>query len=189
MVSSTIDETAVKGAVFALNKAIDSIKLLPQTAELGELDKEILDNPSMRKVYCEICELVENDLLHPKSEALLGLLETEVRERGNLCLVNVDRKATIFGLVDLLREKGYRVGFLTGGTETIEQLNRTITLQKLAKGETDVILATSMMGELGVDFDTLIEYSLTANGRGVQRRFTLVLDHPDSRDLYRYLRA
>jgi 3'-5' exoribonuclease len=159
---------------------------------------DLLRDGNLNAAYRAILDSKRLGFLHPKVQALIGMLEEEVKARGNTVLVSVGTKAAILRLTELLKSRGFRADYIFGGHSAADQKHRQEVIRRLQAGEIDVMIGTTVMDE-GLDTcaNTHIDYSVSANaiqkiqreGRAgrkeVGRCFTLIADHPDSGDLHR----
>ncbi len=103
------------------------------------------------EVYQLLRRLVEKKELHPKTKALLEVVENY---RFKRCLVFASLKDTAYELKDVLEQRGFPTSVLVGrgssGTKGMKQKMQIRTLEEFSRGSLKILIATHV-GEEGLD--------------------------------------
>ncbi|ASJ11012.1 DEAD/DEAH box helicase [Thermococcus sp. P6] len=142
-------------------------------------NRELMEDPRMRKVVYLLIRAKELGLDHPKMEKLRELVRGQLEEKpGSRIIVFTNYRDTGMKIVELLRGEGISVERFIGQASRKEdkgmtQRQQKETLERFSRGEFNVLVATSV-GEEGLDVpevDLVVFYEPVPSAiRSIQRR-------------------
>lgn len=140
-----------------------------------DMDLSVLEGATLEDRILEIIAKAEQlDDYDPKLEALLGIVTEKQQLPNNKVLLFSSFRHTLAYLLEKLRAKGFRIGYIHGGTpdEDRRQQRNRFSLSRDNAEAIDILLS-SEVGCEGLDYqfcDFLVNYDLPWNPMRVEQR-------------------